>query len=294
MSRHPTIAFLGIGRMGLPMATNLVRAGYPLSVWNRDRTRTSALVAAGASAAASPREAVEHADIAVTMLTDGPALESVFAGPDGIATGAAAGLVWMQMGTIGIDWTNRLARAAAEHGIRFVDAPASGSEGPARAGQLIILASGPDEVHETVQPVFDVLGSKTTWLGPAGSGSRAKLVLNSWLVELTEATAETLTVAKAVGLDQDLVVDLLESSPLGAPYAVQKARAMLSGDFTPAFALKNALKDAKLVQDAARAGHVDLVMLDALIPRWQHATDTDHGDCDLAVVYTTADDPVRR
>ena len=288
MTAHPTIAFVGIGRMGLPMATNLAAAGFPLRIWNRTSTRTGPLVAAGVPAAATPRDAAEDADIVITMLTDGPAVEAVVVGPDGIASAATRGLVWIQMGTIGVDWTNRLAAIAHDHDITFVDAPVSGSEGPARARQLTILGSGPNDIHDVVQPVFDVLGSKTIWLGPAGAGSRAKMVLNSWLVEITEATAETLELAEALGLDPAVVVSLLESGPLGSPYAVQKARAMLGGDFTPAFALKHAIKDAHLAHEAARHGHVDLVMLDALLPRWQQIADAGHADDDLAVVYATA------
>ena len=126
----------------------------------------------------------------------------------------------------------------------FVDAPVSGSEGPARAGQLTILASGPNQVRDVLAPVFGVLGRATAWLGPAGHGTRAKLVLNNWLADLTETTAETLSFARRLGLDPAEIVDLLESTPLAAPYAVQKARSMLVGDFSPAFALRNALKDA--------------------------------------------------
>jgi hypothetical protein len=106
----------------------------------------------------------------------------------------------------------------------FVDAPVSGSEGPAQAGQLVILASGPHQVRDLLAPVFGVLGRTTAWLGPAGHGTRAKLVLNNWLADLTEATAETLSFAQRLGLDPAEIVDLLQSTPLGAPYAVQKAR----------------------------------------------------------------------
>ena len=105
----------------------------------------------------------------------------------------------------------------------FVDAPVSGSEGPAQAGQLVILASGPHQVRDLLAPVFGVLGRTTAWLGPAGHGTRAKLVLNNWLADLTEATAETLSFAQRLGLDPAEIVDLLQSTPLGAPYAVQKA-----------------------------------------------------------------------
>jgi 3-hydroxyisobutyrate dehydrogenase len=183
---------------------------------------------------------------------------------------------------------SRAAALAAASGLVFVDAPVSGSEGPARAGQLAILASGPDEVRDVLTPVFGVLGRATAWLGPAGNGTRAKLVLNNWLADLTETTAETLSFARRLGLDPAEIVDLPAANPLGAPYAVQKARVMLSGDFSPAFALKHALKDAELAAKAAEASGTALPLTSALLPRWRAAAADGHADDDLAAVYLTA------
>src|SRR6266567_1882824 len=152
--------------------------------------------------------------IVITMLADGPATEQAATGPDGFLVGAP-GLIWVQMATIGMSWTARLADTAARHGVTFVDAPVSGSQGPAQAGQLTILASGPDQVRDILAPVFGTLGRATDWLGPAGHGTRAKLVLNSWLADLTEATAETLAFARQLGLDPAAIMDLLQSTPLG-------------------------------------------------------------------------------
>jgi len=122
---------------------------------------------------------------------------------------------------------------------------------------------------------------------PAGHGTRAKLVLNNWLADLTEATAETLAFARQLGLDPGAVVDLLESTPLGSPYAIQKARAMLAGDFAPAFALKHALKDAGLAAEAAEQSGADLTLTRALLPRWRRTAESGHADEDLAAVYST-------
>jgi 3-hydroxyisobutyrate dehydrogenase len=282
-----TVAFVGTGRMGSPMAANLARGGFDVRVWNRTVSRAEALTAAGAVAAASPADAVRGAATVITMLTDGPATEQAATGPDGFLTGDP-GVIWVQMGTIGIEWTARLADVAAARGALFVDAPVSGSEGPARAGQLAILASGPQQLRDVLAPVFGVLGRGTAWLGPAGNGTRAKLVLNNWLADLTEATAETLSFARRLGLDPAQIVDLLESNPLGAPYAVQKARVMLAGDFSPAFALKNALKDAELAAQAAHDSGATLPLTSALLPRWRDTAADGHADDDLAAVYLTA------
>ena len=288
----PAIAFLGTGRMGAPMAANLTRASFAVRAWNRTASRAAALAMDGAVIAASPAEAVKGAGIVITMLADGPATEQAATGPDGFLADAgvlagAGGLIWVQMATIGMNWTARLAGTAARHGVTFVDAPVSGSQGPAQTGQLTILASGPDQVRDVLAPVFGTLGRATVWLGPAGQGTRAKLVLNSWLVDLTEATAETLAFARQLGLDPAAIVGLLQSTPLGSPYAAQKAGLMLTGDFAPAFALKHALKDAELAAVAAQASGAELTLTQALLPRWRRAAADGHAEDDLAAIYTT-------
>jgi 3-hydroxyisobutyrate dehydrogenase len=282
----PAIAFLGTGRMGAPMAANLARGGFAVRVWNRTASRAATLAKDGATVAGSPAEAVKNAGIVITMLADGPATEQAATGPDGFLAGAH-GRIWVQMATIGMSWTARLADTAARHGVTFVDAPVSGSQGPAEAGQLTILASGPDQARDVLAPVFGALGRATVWLGPAGHGTRAKLVLNSWLVDLTEATAETLAFARQLGLDPAGIADLLQSTPLGSPYAAQKASLMLAGDFTPAFALKHALKDAELAAVAAQANGAELTLTRALLPRWRRAAADGHAEDDLAAIYTT-------
>jgi 3-hydroxyisobutyrate dehydrogenase len=282
----PVIAFLGTGRMGGPMGANLARAGFAVRAWDRTASHAATLVPDGATVATTPAQAVKGAGILITMLADGPATEEVWHGPDGLAA-AGPGLIWLQMATVGIEWTQRFANTAARYGMHYFDTPVSGSTGPAQAGQLTILASGPHWMQDAVAPVFAALGRATAWLGPAGNGTRAKLVLNNWLADLTETTAETLAFARGLGLDPAQIVDLLEATPLGSPYAVQKARTMLAGDFNPAFALKDALKDADLAAQAAQASGTELALTDALLPRWRRAAASGHADDDLAAIYTT-------
>jgi 3-hydroxyisobutyrate dehydrogenase len=283
----PAIAFLGTGRMGGPMAANLARAGFAVRAWDRTASRAAALIDEGATVAASPAEAIRGAGILITMLADGPATEQALRGPDG-QLDLAPGLIWIQMATVGLEWTRRFVNTATRYQLSFFDAPVSGSQGPAEAGELTILASGPRWLREAVDPVFAALGRGTVWLGSAGHGTRAKLVLNNWLADLTEMTAETLAFARQLGLDPAAIVDLLDSTPLGSPYAVQKARTMLAGDFTPAFALKHALKDADLAAQAAQASGAELSLTDALLPRWQRAAASGHADDDLAAIYITS------
>jgi 3-hydroxyisobutyrate dehydrogenase len=282
----PAIAFLGTGRMGGPMAANLARAGFVVRAWDRTASRAAALIKDGATVAASPAQAVKGAGILITMLADGPATEQALRGPDG-GLDLAPGLIWIQMATVGMEWTERFVNTATRYQVSFFDAPVSGSQGPAQAGELTILASGPSWMQEAVAPVFAALGRATTWLGPAGHGTWAKLVLNNWLADLTETTAETLSFARQLGLDPAAIVDLLQSTPLGSPYAAQKAGIMLAGDFTPAFALKHALKDAELAAVAAQASGTELTLTQALLPRWRRAAANGHAEDDLAAIYAT-------
>jgi 3-hydroxyisobutyrate dehydrogenase len=282
----PVIAFLGTGQMGGPMAANLAQAGFEVRAWDRTASHAAALTEDGVTAAASPAEAVKGAGILITMLADGRATDQALRGPDG-GLDLAPGLIWVQMATVGMKWTERFVNTATRYQLSFFDAPVSGSTGPAQAGQLTILASGPQWLRHAVTPVFAALGRATAWLGPAGNGTRAKLVLNNWLTNLTEMTAETLSFARDLGLDPAAVVDLLESTPLAAPYATQKARTMLAGDFTPAFALKHALKDADLAVQAAQDSGTELILTDVLLPRWRRAAASGHADDDLAVIYAT-------
>jgi 3-hydroxyisobutyrate dehydrogenase len=192
------------------------------------------------------------------------------------------------MATVGVDWIDRLSRLAGEHDVEFVDAPVSGSDGPARAGELIVLASGPDKARSRLQPIFDAIGRETLWLGEAGNGTRMKVVLNNWLVVQVEAVAETVALSEALGLEPHLFPEAIDGAPLGSPYAVAKAQAMISGDFSPGFALRLAFKDAGLALDAARESGVGLPLTTALAARWRQAVADGHADEDVSSVFSEA------
>jgi 3-hydroxyisobutyrate dehydrogenase len=279
------IAFLGLGQMGSPMATRLVGAGFDVRVWNRSPQALGPLVDAGAKAASSPAEASRDVDFVVTMLPEGATVLEVMSGPEGVLATLSSGATWLQMSSIGVEWTTRLIEIATHHDVVYIDAPVSGSIGPAKDGTLIVLASGPAASKAVVAPVFATLGKDTVWLGDAGAGSKAKLVLNNWLVDLVESTVETLHFSQALGVDPHAIIDLLDEAPIGSPYAVAKARLMLEGDFTPNFALKHAFKDAKLSLEAAKSAKTELRITESLIDAWQRAVASGLGDEDLSAVY---------
>lgn len=278
-----TVAVLGTGNMGAPIARNLLRAGFTVRVWNRTPAKAEPLVADGATYAPQPAAAVAGADVVITMLADGGAVEHVMADAR-----LSPGTVWLQMSTVGVEWTDRLAASAAGRGVAFVDAPVSGSSEPAEKGELVILASGAGPVRARVEPIFDVLGRQTLWLAHIGDGSRLKLVLNNWLAVLVEGMAETLTLSTTLGLDPHLFVGTIAGGPLASPYAVAKGDAMLDARFEPGFPLRHAAKDATLARDAAQDRGLALPLTAALLRRWQDAIALGHGDDDVASAITAA------
>jgi 3-hydroxyisobutyrate dehydrogenase len=275
------VAVLGTGIMGSAMARNLVCAGLRTTVWDRSPAATAPLSGAGALVAASAAEAAEDADVVITMLPTADVVNSViFAG--GVAQALADGAVWAQMGTIGVAATtgigSRLGQLRPD--VLFVDAPVSGSKGPAEAGQLLILASGPPAAAAAVRPVFEAIGRKTVWLGQAGQGSRMKLVVNAYMSVLIEGVAEALELAGRLGINASELAEAIEGGPLDAPIADAKLHKMERGDFAPEFPLEWALKDVDLA--IAAAGDDELPLLAALSRQWRAAVDAGHGREDVS------------
>ncbi|MER5793890.1 NAD(P)-dependent oxidoreductase [Streptomyces sp. NPDC001980] len=281
------VAVLGTGVMGAPIARNLLRAGFDVTVWNRTRRKAEALAGQGAKVAGSPAEAAAPAEYLITMLTDGAAVESAMTGTDGALAALAPDAVWIQMSTVGVAATRRLAELA-EGGVAFVDAPVSGSSGPADLGELLVLASGDPGLRPRVQPLFDAVGRRTLWLDRLGDGSRFKIVLNNWLAVLVEGMAETVSLAGALRLDPGLVLDTLAESPLGSAYATAKGRAMVERDFAPGFPLHHAGKDAALALSAADQRELELPLTEALLKRWDEAISAGHAEDDVASAITVA------
>lgn len=199
MDEQPTVALLGTGIMVGPMAANLVWAGLEVRVWNRTREKAHPLADRGAEVADTPAQAAAGAAIVLTMLADGDAVEQVMSGADGALAAMDEDATWLQMSTVGIDATARCGALAADRGVAFVDAPVLGTRQPAEEGELMVLAAGPQAVRERCAPVFDPIGREVRWVGLApGAASRFKLVLNAWLLSLTETLSETIALARAL------------------------------------------------------------------------------------------------
>jgi 3-hydroxyisobutyrate dehydrogenase len=275
------VAVLGAGIMGAGMARNLLAAGLPVTVWDRSAEVAGALAAAGARAADSPPDAVRDAQVVITMLPDAAVVDEViFDG--GVAAGLAPHAVWAQMGTIGTEGTVRAADRLRQlrPDVYYVDAPVSGSKGPAETGTLLILASGPAEAAPVVRPAFEAIGRKTVWLGEAGQGSKMKLAVNAYMSVLIEGVAEALALAERLGIDPAKLEEAIAGGPLDAPIADAKLHKMEAGDYAPEFPLQWALKDVDLAMQSA--GDTSLPLLAALSRQWHAAVDAGHGREDVS------------
>ena len=287
-----TVAVIGAGIMGSAMTRNLVAAGLITRVWDRSPSATAPLADGGAVVAASARDAVRDAGVVITMLPTADVVDSViFDG--GVAGAFADGCVWAQMGTIGVEATRRIRdRLAAQRpGVIFVDAPVSGSKGPAEQGQLLILASGPAAAAKAVRPVFDIIGRKTVWLGEAGQGSLVKVVVNAYMSILIEGVAETLELADRLGIGHQQLAEVIEGGPLDAPIAGAKLHKMDRQDYAAEFPLEWALKDVDLAIGAA--GGEAPPLLAALSGQWHAAVAAGHGRQDISAARLALASPSR-
>ncbi len=267
--------------MGFPVARNLARAGFAVRAWNRSREKAEPLTQDGAVLCESPAQAADGAGVVLTMLSDKDAvLESIQAA----LAGASGGAVWWQMSTIGETGTERCIELARENQLIFLDAPVLGTRQPAEEGKLVVLASGPDEIKDRVQPLFDAVGQRTMWLGEPPLGTRLKLVSNSWVLAVTEAAAEAIALAEGLELDPSLLFDALEGGTLDLPYLRIKGKAILERNLEPMFRLKLAAKDAVLVEESAQRNGLELPLFTAVRRQMSEAAKT-HGDEDMAATY---------
>jgi 3-hydroxyisobutyrate dehydrogenase len=271
---------LGAGTMGRGMARSLLRNGFTVDVWDRTPEKAAALAADGATAHEDAPDAVRGVDVVITMVADADAVNQVAFGA-GMLEALRPQPVWAQMSTIGVTATQELAARVSKErpDVYFVDAPVSGTRQPAENGQLLILASGPDQAKPVLEPVFAALGRETRWVGEAGAGSRLKLIMNSWLVFLVEGVAEIIALADSFGVDHQQVLDFLREGNLANPAAAAKFAKMDAGDDSPDFALQWALKDIRLALDASGRR---LPMLDVVRERWAALVGQGLGDRDVS------------
>jgi len=283
----PTLAFAVIAVAYAWCARFVARigAGYAWALADVEELaeQLEALEEEGAAVFGDPGETAAGSDVLVTMLSD---TEAVLDSARPALAALAQDGAWLQMSTIGIEGTGVCERAAAEAGALFIDAPVLGTREPAERGELIILGSGPEQARARVEPLFEAIGKRSLWLGEAGQGTRAKVMINSWIVGVVAILAETITLAEALGVDPQVFFDAVEGGTLDLPYARMKGREMIEKEFgDPDFRLALSRKDTDLAREAAEAAGLEMPVLEAVRERLRRAEADGHGDEDMAATY---------
>jgi 3-hydroxyisobutyrate dehydrogenase len=279
-----TVAVLGTGTMGAAIARNLRNAGFAVRAWNRTRARSEPLAAVGADVFDTPAAAARGADFVLTALADAESVAETM-GAGGTLGAMGEDAVWLQTATVGVTAAEELGELASEHGVAYVDAPVLGTKEPAEQGELIVLASGGEELRERCAPVFEAIGKQTHWVGAAGDGSRLKMVVNNWLLAVMEAAAESLALAEGLGLDPRLFLETMKGGAIDTPYLHVKGEKILQRSLEPSFKLSLAAKDASLVLEAGTLAGVDLALVRAVHDKMDEAVELGHGDEDMAATY---------
>ena len=251
-----TVAFVGLGIMGGPMAANLVKAGYTVVGYNRRPEPIERLVAAGGHGASSVAEAVAGADMVITMLPDSPDVESVARGEDGVFANAKPGLLYIDCSTIRPDVAARLAAEGTKRGIGVVDAPVSGGEQGAIDASLSIMVGGSPEDFASARPVLDAMGKTVVHVGPAGSGQTVKAANQLIVAGTIQLVAEAIVFLEAYGVDMEAAIEVLAGGLAGNAILGRKAAGMLARRFDPGFRIDLHHKDLGIVQAAAREAGV--------------------------------------
>lgn len=242
----PRIGFAGLGLMGAGMARNLLRKGFPLTVWNRTSTATEALAAEGAAVATCPRELAESSDVLITCLATPAAVGQVATGHNGLLSGARPGLRWIDTSTIGRPTALAMGEASHKYGVDFLEAPVTGSKNGARDGKLVIMTGGEKETHDACLPVLEAFAARVIYVGPLGSAAVMKLIGNTIISFMLEGLAEGAVLGSRAGLSLDRILEVVQASGFSSPYWDFKGGAMLRRDFETHFSLDLLHKDQAL------------------------------------------------
>jgi 3-hydroxyisobutyrate dehydrogenase len=245
------VGFIGLGVMGKPMAINLLRAGYPLTVWNRTKSKMDELIAMGSYGASSPKEVAERSDVVITMVTDSPDVEDVILGPNGVIHGARPGLIVIDMSTISPKVTRRIADELSKKGVKMLDAPVSGGERGAREATLSIMVGGPREAFEECLPILETLGKKITYMGPTGMGQTAKLCNQVICALNIQAVCEGLMLGAKAGLDLRRLLEAVSAGAASSWMLINLGPKMIERDFKPGFKIRHQQKDLRLALELA-------------------------------------------
>jgi 3-hydroxyisobutyrate dehydrogenase-like beta-hydroxyacid dehydrogenase len=289
MGRIERVAFCGLGIMGRPMAANLARAGFDLSVWTRTAEKADRFASEhGGRAGATPAEAAEGAGAVITMVPDSPEVESTLLGADGAADALGSGALAIDMSTIAPTAARAVGERLAEQGIDFLEAPVSGSRPKAEDGTLTIMAGGERAAFEHALPLLEAMGERIVHVGPQGHGQLAKLLTNTMGAVNAAALAEAVLTVKRAGVDPEAFLEVAGGSAGASTVLTLKGRPMFDGDFQPLFKLEHMLKDVRHCLEEARALGVELRLGTLAEGLYARAAAEGHGEEDFAAVITAA------
>lgn len=278
------IGFIGLGTMGAPMASNLLKKGYEVTVYNRTAAKCEPLAKQGASVAVSPKEAALNADIVITMVSNDASIADVYEGENGVLAGIRSGITVIDCSTISPSLVHKLAEQVSALGASFLDAPVTGSSPAAIDGTLVFMIGGSKDTLEHVRDIFDAMGKKILHMGPNGSGSVAKLAHNTIVGINNLALAEGFAIAAKSGLPADAFLELVQLGSAGSKAAELKGRKIIEHDFSNQFSLALMLKDLKLASSLTDGSGIPSPMLNLAKSLFQAGQAEGYGEEDLSSV----------
>lgn len=280
----PKVGLIGLGLMGSPMARNLLKAGFPLTVWNRTRAKAEKLGQEGAKVANSPQEVAADSDVLITIVSDPPALEQVLYGANGALSELKKGSVLIDSSTVSPALARRIAKSCSERGVDFLDAPVTGGTWGAEKGELVFMIGGKKDVLDRVEPILQAVGKRFFLLGPNGAGQTVKLAMNMILALQVEALAESLELVTRAGVPGERLIEVLQSSMARAQVLDVKAPMLMKRDFTPSFPLRLMHKDMGLAMDLAKELGLDLPAGAAAFKAYSSVKAAAKSDVDYAAI----------
>jgi 3-hydroxyisobutyrate dehydrogenase-like beta-hydroxyacid dehydrogenase len=279
------IAMLGLGIMGTPVAKNILKAGFELTVWNRNKDKCAPLLKLGATSAETPEEAAKEADITLCMVSDPKAAKAVALGPKGAIEGLSAGKAYIDFSTVDSQTAITIGTAVTKTGAKFLEAPVSGSKKPAEDATLIILCGGDKELFMSAQPLLKKISKASYYLGETGQGAKMKLVVNMVMGAMMASLSEGLALAEKAKLDLTTLLEVVDGGAMSNPMFRGKGPAMIKGVFPTAFPLKHMQKDMRLACALGDQLAQPLPVIAAANQQYIKARKSEHGEEDFSAVY---------
>ncbi len=277
--------FVGTGLMGSRMAANLLQGGHALTLWNRTRAKAEAAAGGGARVASSPAEAAAGVEVLVSMLADPQAVRQAALGENGFLEALPRGALWVDSSTVNPSFSREMGRLAEARGVGFLDAPVAGTVGPAQEGRLVFFVGGAEEELSRCRPLLELMGRAVIHAGGVGMGTSMKMVVNLMLAGAMAAFSEALSLAEALGLSRELVLDKVLGGPVAAPFLSAKRDKIERGSFEAEFPLKWMAKDLHLASLSAHEAGVAVPATGAVGELYALAARQGHAEEDFSALY---------